>query len=286
MPNIMYNYSNLIQEALKMMIIDDYGNGRLDYIDKSKLRSGMRLLTYREGWMVVMRDVNPLIFRDRDVFVFKDCVRPFSEWNDDLTFKNRDMPWFDVVAACSTRMLHGIVKGTPDPYMRDYEECFWKSDLIKEKDIDPTKAYMYDLKGTLRTGDLVKLRNGKRYIVMYRVYTGERNDELPIDFGPAAELKNSDCSDLLINIEDPNDTVDIYSYTEGLWYNYDSEFDVMEIVRFSSSNFLDVGKLKDKAYVDELFTHKWWHRTEKSEAIVRKWLEEEDERIRNDDLPF
>jgi len=265
-------------ENNEKLIIDDYGNGRLDYIDKSKLRSGMRLLTYREGWMVVMRDVNPLIFRDRDVFVLEDCVRPFSEWNDDLTFKNRDMPGYDVVAACSTTNLGEVVKGNRDIYKQDDEECFWKSDLVKEAAVDPQKAYMFDLKGSLRTGDLVELRNGRRYVVMYKVYVGEVDDDLPFHV--------PNYSDLLIELEDPDNTVNLCQYQTGLWHTYDHDLDVMAIVKLSSTDFSVMGKLKDKKYVDKLFEDTWWRRTPEIEQAFKDWIDRQDSDITDDYLPF
>lgn len=278
MPNIMYNYSNLKQEALKMMIIDDYGNGRLDYIDKSKLRSGMRLLTYREGWMVVMRDVNPLIFRDRDVFVLEDCVRPFSEWNDDLTFKNRDMPGYDVVAACSTTNLSEVVKGNRDIYKQDDEECFWKSDLVKEAAVDPRKAYMFDLKGSLRTGDLVELRNGMRCVVMYKVYIGEIDDDLPFHV--------PNYSDILVDLEKPIYTISLSQYETGLWNTCNHDHDIMAIVKLSSSDFSLMGKLKNKNYVDKAFKNTWWRRTPEIEQAFKDWIDRQDSDIADDYLPF
>lgn len=247
------------------MFIDE--NRKMDNISKSELRTGMRVKTKAFGWYVVLRGVSCPLYRCTDVFVNDKDIWPFSDWNDDLTFVEGKYNGYDIVAVTEANALNMLVNACPSGDLMKDEKYVWvRTGKFR---IDTRNDIPYDYKSDLRTGDLVELRNGDRYVIV-------RNTR------SINELYKSDDDDLLIKLPDLDDTVHLSVYDKDLrlWTNPDK--DIVKVVRNHINTDLPVNilmkRLINKDRLDGLYKYGIiLERSEENEMLLKR---------NDDDLPF
>lgn len=226
------------------MNLDNENDKMLEYMDKSKLRTGMRVKTRSFGWFVVLRGVNPFLFRDTDVLVNDKSVWPLREWNDDLTYSEGKYDGYDIVAVTETNEVNMLVKSSPSGDLRKDERYVWvRQDSFK---LETTEDIPYDYREDLRTGDLVEFRNGDRFVVIRNVRTRD-------------SLSENDSDDILVKLPDFDDGHKLSLYEKDLraWRNHDE--DIVKVVRNSINTDyvvnVPIKRLLDKDRLDGLFKY-------------------------------